>query len=213
MKPKYLVIDTETGGFDPLSDSLLSIAGVLWEPMKEPVKLFSFYVKEPKIVLMPEALAVNKIEIQDIIKSGYNPDQAVFEIRSAIREHFGKDDKPMLAGHNIQFDISFLNRLYRMANTEWSSDFSHRSFDTSSILTFLMCGGHIPYGSPKSDFLFEFCGIEVPEEHRHTALGDAIATAQSLNVLIEKFGVKYATTQKEDLEILNHAASIGNVTR
>lgn len=212
MKPKYLVIDTETGGLDPLEHSLLSIAGVLWVPGQEPKPLFNLYIKEPKIVAEAEALAVNKVEVQEIIQHGYTPDQAVTCIRSHIREQFGKDGKAMLAGHNIGFDISFLKRLYRFAQAEYSEDYSHRSLDTSSILSFLMCGGHMEFGSPKSDYLFDFCNVEVPDNLRHTAMGDAQATADSLNVLINKFGVQNAKTQKEDndpLTIGDHGTILG----
>lgn len=193
MKPKYLVIDTETGGLDPHKHSLLSIAGVIWVPGQEPRKSFDFLVKEPLITAQPEALIVNGIDLSLLAKQGFTPKEGVSQIQKALFDGFGDRNTNglvPLAGHNVGFDISFLKRLYRLAESDdYEHDFSHRSLDTSSILTFLMCAGHLPFNKPKSDFLFEFCNVMPSDEQRHTALGDALATANALNVLIKKFGV------------------------
>ena len=196
MKPKYLVIDTETGGLDPQEHSLLSIAGVIWVPGEEPRKSFDFLVKEPLITVQPEALVVNGLDLSVLSEQGLTPKEGIAKIKGALFDEFGDrgvNGLVPLAGHNVGFDIAFLKRMYRLAgNDDYAGDFSHRSLDTSSILTFLMCGKHLPFDKPKSDFLFEFCGVQPKTELRHTALGDAWATAEALNVLIEKFGVQNA---------------------
>ncbi len=197
-KPRYLVIDTETGGLDPLKYSLLSIAGVVWEPGRTSVRDgFYFFVNEPELQVSDTALEINNIDVEKIKHSGYSPWEAVSEIRKTLNRVFGTDREPVrLAGHNVGFDIAFLKRLYRLSGADYSKDFSHRSMDTSSILAFLMCAGHVPFGSAKSDFLFEFCGVTIPENERHTAWGDAVATFKSLTVLTERFGIN-ATQEKE----------------
>jgi DNA polymerase III epsilon subunit-like protein len=63
---KYLVIDTETGGLDPEKNSILSIAGVLWEPGKTIEPVFDMYVKEHFIDVEPAALKVNKIDMNKV---------------------------------------------------------------------------------------------------------------------------------------------------
>lgn len=189
MSEKFLVIDAETGGIDPRNNSLLSIAGVLWEARKTPIPLFSFFVKEPEVFTTPEALAVNKIDLEDITKFGYSPRKCIDTIRSSTLEHFPFRKRITLAGHNVQFDIAFLKRIYDMEGEDISKDFNSRILDTSSVISFLRNSGHIKGGSSKSDFLFDFCEIEFAENERHTALGDAYATAKALNVLIERFGI------------------------
>ncbi len=47
MKNTFLVVDTETGGLSCKKNSILSIAGVIWQPRGEISKLFDFYIKEP----------------------------------------------------------------------------------------------------------------------------------------------------------------------
>lgn len=197
MDQKWLVIDCETGGLDPSKHSLLSIAGIIWEPGKSPRILFDFFIKESLITIEPEAMEVNRIHLSGISRFGISPEQAIRKIKDIVIHEFKLGDKlgyvkVPLAGHNVGFDIGFLKRLYRLTNkeSEFSKLFSHQSLDTASILSFLMCSNHIQSKRPSSNFLFEYCKVTPPEEARHTALGDAMATANALNVLVEKFGEK-----------------------
>lgn len=185
----FLIIDTETGGLDASKHSILSLAGIAWHPgIKEIENSFTFGIAEPEIFAMPEAIAVNKINTDHLKKYGYSPWAAINQIKIFLNQVFSNERKPIiLIGHNVGFDISFLKRLYKLGGEDFYKDFSHRSIDTSSILSFLMCTGYLEFSSPKSDTLFEFCNVQVPEKDRHTALGDAVATFKALNVLIERF--------------------------
>ena len=58
----YLVIDTETGGFDPNKFSILSIGAVIWRPF-EIVSTKEILIAEPEIQYEEEALSVNNIDI------------------------------------------------------------------------------------------------------------------------------------------------------
>lgn len=191
----FLVIDTETGGLDPGKHSLLSIAGVIWGLETPPQTLFSFYVREDNLSIDPEALAVNKINLNEVVSKGLTPKEACLFIQQKLTlvlnpnsETFLPSEPLTVAGHNVGFDIAFLKRLFRLGNSDvYSKLFSHRSLDTASVLKFLQLMGHIPSGKVNSDILFQYCGVVVPEEHRHTALGDAVGTAASLDYLLKKF--------------------------
>ena len=66
MKNTFLVIDTETGGLSCKKNSILSIAGVIWQPRGEISKLFDFYIKEPVMNVEERALKVNKINMNEV---------------------------------------------------------------------------------------------------------------------------------------------------
>jgi DNA polymerase III epsilon subunit-like protein len=177
-----LVIDTETGGLSPREHSLLTIAGVAWTPSAQPRPLFSLMVREEPMIVQPEAMEVNRIDLRVIEEQGLTPAEAVDAIRYALDHHFGPNREPVcLAGHNIGFDVGFLQRLYRLGKAEYAQDFARRTLDTATIFAFFMASGLVPPGKANGDRMFASMGIPVGQQHRHTALGDAWATALSLS--------------------------------
>ncbi len=186
---KYLVIDTETGGLNAEKNSILSIAGVLWEPGKTVEPVFDLYVKEYFINVEEAALKVNKIDMNKI-HTADEPYVVVKKIQNALNERLGSDRKAIqLVGHNVAFDIAFVKRLYRHAGLEssYKDDFRDRAMDSCSILEFLMLSGKVDGYRASGDALFKAAGVEIEEKDRHTALGDAVATAYALESLIKKF--------------------------
>lgn len=193
IKDYYLVIDTETGGLSPSEHSLLSVAGVICSPKNNVCEtLFDFYVKEPSLSVDKEALAVNKINLSKVVLEGLEPVPAIEKMIQSIDKYFGTSPggNLILVGHNVGFDIAFLKRLFSLAGYKFENLFSHRSIDTASILAFLQMTNIVPDGKSSSNVLFDLCNIKVNEKDRHTALGDALATAQSLIVLFNKFTMK-----------------------
>jgi DNA polymerase-3 subunit epsilon len=188
MKNTFLVIDTETGGLNPEINSILSIAGVVWTPRGEISKLFDLYVQEPTLNVEDQALKVNNINLEDVYKHGLTPEVAVGYIRGTLDAHFGTNRRPIqLVGHNVAFDLGFIRRLYRLAGANFKDDFRDRALDSCSILQFLMISGKIKGFRASADVLFESAGVKIDEKDRHTALGDALATAKSLDILLDKF--------------------------
>lgn len=186
---KYLVIDTETGGLDPETNSILSVAGVLWEPGNTIEPVFDLYVKEHFINVEEAALKVNKIDMNKIHLAD-EPYIVVKKIQNALNERLGQERKAIqLVGHNVAFDIAFMKRLYRHAglSAEYKNDFRGRAMDSCSILEFLMLSGKVEGHRASGDVLFKAGGVEIENEDRHTALGDAVATAYALESLIKKF--------------------------
>lgn len=177
-----LVIDTETGGLSPREHSLLTIAGVAWTPTAQPRPLFSLMVREESIITTAEAMEVNRVDLRVIEAEGLTPVEAVDAIRYALDHHFGPNREPVcLAGHNIGFDVGFLQRLYRLGKADFSQDFSRRTIDTATLFAFFMASGLVPPGKANGDRMFASMGIPIGQEHRHTALGDAWATSLSLS--------------------------------
>ena len=188
MKNTFLVVDTETGGLNCEKSSILSIAGVVWQPRGEITKLFDLYIKEPELIVEEKALKVNKIDLNVLNKEGFSPFEAVKRIKVALNNRFGLSRRPIqLVGHNVAFDLGFIRRLYRLAEQDMSLDFRDRALDSCSILQFLMISGKIKGFRASADVLFKSAGVEIAENDRHTAMGDALATAKSLDILLDKF--------------------------
>ena len=110
---QLLVVDVETGGLDPFSHSILSLSACAWT-MEKTVPLFSTLIDEGgKLYFTSEAMHVNKLSLSDIKSKGLSPQATVKGLRKALDGHYGADrDKLILAGNNINFDHSFLQRLF-----------------------------------------------------------------------------------------------------
>ena len=181
---RILFIDTETGGLDPLRHSLLSIGLVVWENL-EILDEKEILINDGRLIATDEALSINGIDLDDHAKHALDPASAIVELNSFVRLHYNAGELITLAGHNVCFDISFLKHFLHDNNIQFGRLFSHRSIDTSSILYYLYLSGKLKVKAISSSEAFEHFGITV--EGRHTALGDARATAQLFSLLINLY--------------------------
>lgn len=184
LQQPLLVIDTESGGLNPNEHSILSL-GATTLPVRETGD-FEVIIREDNVVTEAEALSVNKMSLDWINENGKTPSEAVELFESYLLANFSNQDQPIVvAGHNTWFDVAFLKRLYRLADRSYPRRLSHRLIDTSSIVQFLRYTGKITLTTGSSDEVFDYFGIEVLEKDRHTALGDAKATAHLIETLSE----------------------------
>jgi DNA polymerase III subunit epsilon len=182
MPDRLLFIDTETGGLDPDKHSLLSLAMVIWEDM-EIIDSQEILINDGILSATKEALSINKIDLEKHKQSAISSSQAIEKIFLFISKHFPRQRKITLAGHNVHFDANFLRYFFAANNQNFSKFFSHRIIDTSSILYYLYLAGHIKRRAISSDDAFSLFDIKV--EGRHTAIGDAIATAKLFTRLLD----------------------------
>lgn len=175
-----VVIDTEAGGLDPFSHSLLSVGLVtgLGDRTAE------FFVREPEIAVSASGMAVNRIDLAQVQREGLSPVAAC----EAIEAFLAPMQRPLLAGHNIAFDLAYLRRLYHLAKRPMPSSLVHRTIDTHSLMWALRSRGRLPATVTGSDAAFAHFGIAPPPERRHTALGDALATRDLVERLLECLG-------------------------
>lgn len=185
---RLLVVDTETGGIDPQTNSILSVAAVVWDGERTKSEL-DLAIVEPILSVTPRAMEINRINLAEHTKRAVTPAVAVKQINTFLLEHFPTEmmskAKIALAGHNIGFDVSFLKRLYLLGGGNYDQIFSHRLLDTAGIVRFLSLAGVTPLADAGSDEAFSYFGIYVPDEDRHTALGDVRATADLLTKLVD----------------------------
>jgi DNA polymerase III epsilon subunit-like protein len=178
---KILFIDTETGGIDPASHSLLSLALVVWKELDARASI-EILINDGVLNVTEKALEINGIDLSDHKKKAVSPDLALQQLDQFLGNHFSRDEKITLGGHNINFDVNFLNAFLTRNGYNFQQRFSHRSVDTSSILFYLYLTGKIKRKLTASQDAFDYFGITVPG--RHTALGDAFATAQLFSKLV-----------------------------
>lgn len=176
----YVIIDTETGGLDPNHHSLISVGLV----DSSGNKMDEFIVREPTLFADPRSMAIHGITEAQIETEGLTPNDAVDRFEAFFEDI---DGTILLTGHNISFDLSFIKRLYRIAERQQPRRISHRSIDTHTMLWTAIQMGLLPTETSSSDGAFKHFNIEPPADKRHTALGDAIATQKLVSALLTLF--------------------------
>jgi DNA polymerase-3 subunit epsilon len=160
----FVVFDTETTGLLPHKDEIVQIGAVRVVKGKivEGERLDTLV--DPGIPIPPASTKVHKVSDRMV--------QGAPDIAEAGRSfhQFARD--AVIVAHNAPFDMAFLRRHAERMGVEWS----HPILDTVLLSAVL-------FGASETHTLDAVCerlGITIPEALRHTALGDAVATAEVL---------------------------------
>jgi DNA polymerase III epsilon subunit-like protein len=187
-KRKLVVIDTETGGLDVNTHSLLSIAVLVWSEGAVEDEFYTL-VNEGEIVADEQALKINGLSVERVKAEGVNPLQAVNAITSMLLKHDLRRDVRIVA-HNAPFDVPYVKRLWRLAGRDFAKQFSYRSLCTQTGALLLEQAGRIdlPGGSASLDNLVKLWSIKLDRTGGHNALADAHACAGVLKHEIALIG-------------------------
>ena len=100
-----LFIDTETSGLDPKKHSVLSLSYIIYNVEDDKILTQGTYlIKHDNFVATPEALAINKLDMSSIVKTGISETIMADELNRIINLH----DCQFVSGYNVQFDVEFL---------------------------------------------------------------------------------------------------------
>ena len=112
MKSRFIIIDTETGGFDPAKNALLSVAAV--DSMDN--EAFTAIIRpNPEWVCEPDALAKNGFTLEFLEKNG-RPERDVMQ---DFALWLGARRFSVLAGCNVAFDRDFLRAAFVRCDLTW----------------------------------------------------------------------------------------------
>lgn len=174
MKGNYVAFDSETGGLNAKTTSLLSL-GFVFIKDGEIVNQLEFTLKHDIYKVTAEALKVNKINIPGHDVMGIPVSKAIDDFKDAVKKAFGSE-KPTVIGHNVGFDLGFVHEQF-MPKEEWEKYVSYRNVDTAGIARFLMAAGVLNIKkNGLSNILEHYNHGSESSEGRHTALWDAINT-------------------------------------
>lgn len=164
----YVVFDTETTGLTPSVDEIVQIAAVrVVNGRRVRREVFDTLV-DPKRPIPQSSTEVHGIT-EDMVKGA--PD-----ITEAGRRFHDFARGAVLVAHNAPFDMEFLRR----HEHHIGASFDHPVLDT--VLLSAVVYGQLEQHS--LDALTARLGITIPEEARHTAIGDTVATADAFLKLI-----------------------------
>lgn len=183
MSDRMLFIDTETGGVNPAKHSLLSVGAVVWEKGIGELASYEFYLESNNYVVTRSASRINHFDQSEHNGKAVSAKEVIKEFYRIKKEYFNDYTSIPLAGHNTQFDVAFIKVFFEKAGRSYEKLFLHRVVDTYSIIKFLTDANLLPSSVNSSASAFKYFNISV--NGRHTALGDAYATMQLYEKLIE----------------------------
>ena len=138
-----LVIDVETGGLNPKEHAICSIT----------MKAFGkgtyqniFIKPQPNLIYTPEAMALTGISMDYLAQFGVDEETAIKNTISFVRGNF--DKRPHILGHNVDFDLGFMNELFkRKANITFNDLIHVHKKDTMLNSLFLRDSGVVDLDS------------------------------------------------------------------
>lgn len=186
---QMVAIDTETTGLDPHYHEIIQIGMLALNSNLEPrqdIMPFNILIKpESPQRVDPEALVVNKIQMNKVLTTGFTLDTAITLMEDWIEKlnlSFTKAGNHRCwiipLGHNFAFDQAFLGSMLGIQQyNEW---FTYRYCDTQIAARFLndraaMHGNQVPYSKTALSWLAKQHDVEAGKAH--DALGDCITTA------------------------------------
>ena len=178
---KILFIDTETGGVDPKISALIQLSGIVRIDKKD-VEEFNFFIRPfEHSEVSPEALKVQGRTLEDLKSEKYiSEEKAYFYFKKILDKYvnkYDKNDKFIIAGYNVKFDIEILQALFKRQKDNYLF-----SYISSNILDPLPCIGMLQLceilpvlENNKLETWCKYFGIEFSA---HDSLEDIRATKQ-----------------------------------
>lgn len=173
-----VVVDVETGGFNPRTDALLQVAAVTLrmnaDGFFERDQTLSRHVAPFDGANIEQAsLAVNGIDPWHPLRPAVSETQAlgdIFkEIRRAVREN--ECTRAILVGHNAAFDLSFINAAVDRTGIKRNPFHPFSNFDTVTLAA-------MAYGQTVLSRAVRAAGLDWSDEYAHSATYDAERTAE-----------------------------------
>lgn len=182
---KILYFDVETTGTNPKENEIVQFAAIIEIDgvVKEEVNFRCRPTRMDKID--PKALEVTGMTIEKLMEAP-EPSVMARQIQTLLNKYinkFSKTDKFYPAGHNVQFDLDFLQAFWKQHIDQFGTGSyqNWRSLDSRVFGNFLAVSGKLETDSMKLETLANYFKIDI---NAHDALSDIRATRQVIKKMM-----------------------------
>jgi DNA polymerase-3 subunit alpha (Gram-positive type) len=175
-KANYIIFDVETGGFNEQENPITQIALLTIDAttLKEIDRFETFIKPYDDLVITKEALDITGLKMTDINK-GVDKKEAVDILSKYLKKSMPNnrpENRPVMIGHNVQFDMRFLFYLFESCKKDLFS-----SVGDTTICTMALAKQAYPDApSLKLGKVCEEAGIKLNDAHK--AMNDVLATTE-----------------------------------
>jgi len=184
-----VVVDFETGGFNPKTDAVLEMAAsILCMDDFGRIKIAETIATEIEPFkgsrIEPSSLEFTGIDLDSPERKAISEHDAAQKIFLPIRQelHATECQRAILVGHNPAFDLSFLNALVGRTNYKRNPFHLFSSFDTATL-------GGLAFGQTVLARAVQAAGIEWDESSAHSAEYDTIKTAELFCAIVNRWKI------------------------
>ncbi len=165
---RFVVLDTESTGFDPKRDRIVSIGAI-------GVMYFELLLEDTFDVFMPVAHNTSSVTLHGITRE-YSVERGVPE-EPALRAFLDYLGDAVIVGHHIRHDIGMLNTAI---SAHFGFDLLNMSVDTMELTLRLADMGCLERDRTNEDYTLDGLArlFRIRPADRHTAAGDAFITGQ-----------------------------------
>lgn len=184
-----VVIDVETGGFNPRTDALLEIAACIIR-MDDFGRVFiadtiSVHVDPfTGANIEPKSLEITGIRLDSPLRQAVPEKEALRRIMQPVRKEVRDTgcQRAILVGHNSFFDLSFLNAAIERTDFKRSPFHPFSSFDTATL-------AGLAFGQTVLSRAVQSAGLEWNESEAHSAIYDTEKTAALFCAIVNRWKI------------------------
>jgi len=212
---KIFWMDTETTGTEPSKHAILTLDALVEVDGEVIDQVRLKGAPDPDQEVVKEALEVNGLSREQILEFPSSTEMYK-SLMSALNSHINRydsNDKFIVAGHNVKFDIAFLQELFaRKSNKYFGAYFNYHTIDTMGMAQLLHYAGRVNLPNFKLETLAKI--FDVPFV-AHDSLEDIKTTKAVSERMFEMLRhVKTPENRAEELmgrleEVLGELSLIG----
>lgn len=184
-----VVVDVETGGFNPQTDALLEIAACI-------IRMDDFgrvFVADTVSVhvdpfdganIEPKSLEITGIRLDSPLRLAVPEKEALNRIAQPVRKEIRATgcQRAVLVGHNAFFDLSFMNAAIARTDFKRSPFHPFSSFDTATL-------AGLAFGQTVLSRAVQSAGMEWNESEAHSAVYDTEKTAALFCTIVNRWKI------------------------